>query len=479
MSQPISADFPFTLKSVEVHGARMTYVDEGRGDPIVFLHGNPASSYLWRNIIPYLTGLGRCIAPDLIGMGRSDKPELAYRFVDHARHVDSFLRALDLDRITFVLHDWGSALGFDWAMSHEGKVRGLAFMEAILGPMPSWDRFRPEGRETFQALRTPGVGERMVLEENFFVEQILPKGVLRALTDAEMAYYRAPFAQAAARRPTLAWPREIPIAGQPADVVAISEHYREALTRSTLPKLLFTAEPGILVTAPVVAWAREHLPNLEIVSIGPGLHFVQEDHPHEIGAQLAAWVRRLKSPAGAAGPASAAATTKERTIHDVLGHDLADPHHGRDRPARRYGCSSRTTTARSGPLGPGAGASIGRAHRAAPGPRRRDHGGRPARPGEPGSGPGGRRIGLLHVSGQRRHRTGRRELRRSRPAGRRTAAGRRDVRGSFSPREPEPPRSRTVARRRGAGLGRSGSHHPADRVAILRERAHVARPIDP
>jgi len=310
MSQPISADFPFTLKSVEVHGARMTYVDEGRGDPIVFLHGNPTSSYLWRNIMPYLTGLGRCIAPDLIGMGRSDKPELAYRFVDHARYVDSFLRALDLDRITFVLHDWGSALGFDWAMSHEGKVRGLAFMEAILGPMPSWDGFRPEGRETFQALRTPGVGERMVLEENFFVEQILPKGVLRALTDAEMAYYRAPFAHAAARRPTLAWPREIPIAGQPADVVAISEHYREALTRSTLPKLLFTAEPGILVTAPVVAWAREHLPNLEIVSIGPGLHFVQEDHPHEIGAQLAAWVRRLKSPAGAAGPASAAATTK-------------------------------------------------------------------------------------------------------------------------------------------------------------------------
>src|SRR6266853_78191 len=261
MSQPISADFPFTLKSVEVHGARMTYGDEGRGDPIVFLHGNPTSSYLWRNIIPYLTGLGRCIAPDLIGMGRSDKPELAYRFVDHARYVDSFLRALDVDRITFVLHDWGSALGFDWAMSHEGKVRGLAFMEAILGPMPSWDGFRPEGRETFQDLRTPGVGERMVLEENFFVEQILPKGVLRALTDTEMAYYRAPFAQAAARRPTLAWP-------------------------------------------------REHLPNLEIVSIGPGLHFVQEDHPHEIGAQLAAWVRRLKSPAVAAGPASAAATTK-------------------------------------------------------------------------------------------------------------------------------------------------------------------------
>src|SRR5258705_2114617 len=163
MSQPISADFPFTLKSVEVHGARMTYVDEGRGDPIVFLHGNPTSSYLWRNIIPYLTGLGRCIAPDLIGMGRSDKPELAYRFVEHARYVDSFLRALHLDRITFVLHDLGSTLGFDWAFSHEGKERGLAFIEAILCPLPSLAGFRPHGRETFHALRSAGVWARLRL----------------------------------------------------------------------------------------------------------------------------------------------------------------------------------------------------------------------------------------------------------------------------------------------------------------------------
>src|SRR5258705_642298 len=231
----ISADFPFAVRHVQVHGARMAYVDEGSGDPIVFLHGNPTSSYLWRNVIPHVRSRGSAIAPDLIGTGRDDKPDIGYRFVDHARYIDGFLEALGLDRITFVVHDWGSALGFDWAMSHESRVRGLAFMEAILGPVPSWDGFRPEGRESFQALRTPGVGERMVLEENFFVEQILPKGVLRALTDTEMAYYRAPFAHAAARRPMLAWPREIPIAGQPADVVAISEHYREALTRSTLP----------------------------------------------------------------------------------------------------------------------------------------------------------------------------------------------------------------------------------------------------
>jgi haloalkane dehalogenase len=293
MTQPISSAFPFQMKSVEVHGARMAYVDEGRGDPIVFLHGNPTSSYLWRNVIPHLAGVGRCIAPDLVGMGRSDKPDLAYRFADHARYVDGFLRALDLSRITFVLHDWGSALGFDWAMRHDKQVRALAFMEAILGPVPSWDAFPPEGQQLFQALRTPGVGEKMVLEQNLFIEQLLPGGVVRGLTAQEMAHYRAPFADAASRKPMLAWPREIPIAGQPADVVAIVEHYREALTRSSLPKLMFTAEPGILCRALVVAWARASLPNLEIVPLGEGRHYLQEDHPHEIGEQLAAWMRRL------------------------------------------------------------------------------------------------------------------------------------------------------------------------------------------
>src|SRR5437016_7939835 len=157
----ISADFPFAVRHVQVHGARMAYVDEGSGDPIVFLHGNPTSSYLWRNVIPHVRSVGRCIAPDLIGMGRSDKPDIGYRFVDHARYIDGFLEALGLDRITFVVHDWGSALGFDWAMRHESRVRGLAFMEAILGPVPSWEEFPPQGREIFQKLRTPGVGEPM------------------------------------------------------------------------------------------------------------------------------------------------------------------------------------------------------------------------------------------------------------------------------------------------------------------------------
>src|SRR5436309_5576228 len=243
-----------------LHGARMAYVDEGSGDPIVFLHGNPTSSYLWRNVIPHVRSVGRCIAPDLIGMGRSDKPDIGYRFVDHARYLDGFLEALGLERITFVVHDWGSALGFDWAMRHESRVRGLAFMEAILGAVPSWEQFPPQGREIFQKLRTPGVGETMVLDHNMFVEQLLPGSVVRSLSPAEMQHYRAPFVERAARKPMLAWPREIPIAGEPADVVAVVSRYRDALCQSQLPKLLFTVEPGMLVPAPLVAWCRASLP---------------------------------------------------------------------------------------------------------------------------------------------------------------------------------------------------------------------------
>lgn len=289
----ISAEFPFTHRHVTVHGSRMAYLDEGRGDPIVLLHGNPTSSYLWRNVIPHLTGIGRCIAPDLIGMGRSDKPDLAYRFADHARYVEGLLDALELDRVALVVHDWGSALGFDWAMRHPERVRAIAFMEAIVRPAPSWAAFPEEGRALFQQLRTPGAGEEMVLERNLFVEQLLPGGVVRGLTPAEMAVYRAPYPDRASRRPVLAWPRELPIAGEPADVIALVERYGEALQRSPLPKLMFTCEPGALLGAEVAAWCRAHLPNLESVDLGAGRHFVQEDHPHAIGGAIAAWLSRL------------------------------------------------------------------------------------------------------------------------------------------------------------------------------------------
>ncbi|AGC46698.1 haloalkane dehalogenase [Myxococcus stipitatus DSM 14675] len=288
----ISADFPFTHRFVEVHGSRMAYVDEGQGDPLLFLHGNPTSSYLWRNILPHVKGLGRCIAPDLIGMGRSDKPDLAYRFADHARYLDGFISALGLERITLVLHDWGSALGLDWAMRNEDKVQGLAFMEAFLSPLSGWEQFPAKARDLFRAFRTPGVGESLVLDQNVFVEKVLPGSVVRGLTPEELAHYRAPFPDRASRRPTLAWPNEIPIDGHPADVADIVVRYREALRRSPLPKLLFAVEPGVLLPPPLVAWCRENLPRLEVIELGQGLHYIQEDHPHAIGQGLADWLRR-------------------------------------------------------------------------------------------------------------------------------------------------------------------------------------------
>jgi len=288
----ISADDRFVRRTISILGTHIAYVDEGEGDPIVFLHGNPTSSYLWRNIIPHVRGLGRCIAPDLIGMGESGKPDLAYRFVDHARYLAAFLDALDLRRITFVVHDWGSALGFDWAMRHSQRVRAFAFMESIITPIETWAQFPAQVREIFQGLRSAGVGERMVLDDNVFIEQLLPGAVVRGLTQAEMARYRAPYVDRAARRPMLAWPRELPIEGSPADVVATVIAYRDALCRSPLPKLLFAAEPGGLMPPPVVAWCRANLPNLEVIELGAGRHFLQEDHPHAIGSGLAAWLAR-------------------------------------------------------------------------------------------------------------------------------------------------------------------------------------------
>src|SRR2546428_4167335 len=225
----ISADLPFAVRDVQVHGASMAYIDEGSGDPIVFLHGNPTSSYLWRNVIPHVRDVGRCIAPDLIGMGRSDKPDIGYRFVDHALYIDGFLEALGLDRITFVVHDWGSALGFDWAMRHESRVRGLAFMEAILGPVPSWEQFTAQGREIFKKLRTPGGGETIVLDHNMFVEQLLPGSVVRSLSPAELQPYRAPFVECTASQPMLSGPRPIPVACELSYVGTGGSRYRYAL----------------------------------------------------------------------------------------------------------------------------------------------------------------------------------------------------------------------------------------------------------
>jgi len=291
--KPISADFPYEANYVEVHGSKLHYIDEGSGDPILFLHGNPESSYIWRNIMPYLIPLGRCIALDLIGFGKSDKPEIEYRFFDHVKYVEGFIEQMGLKNMTLVVHDWGSALGLHYAMRHEDNVKGIAFMEAILMPIPSWDVWPADLRQLFQAYRTPEVGWDLLVNQNLFIEQVLPGSIVRKLTEAEMDHYREPFKEPASRKPTWRWPNELPIAGEPADVVAVVANYNQKLQQSKLPKLLFHATPGVLINAPVVEWCRQHLPNLTTVDIGPGIHFLQEDNPHLIGSESANWYRTL------------------------------------------------------------------------------------------------------------------------------------------------------------------------------------------
>ena len=273
----------------EVLGAEMAYVDVGEGDPIVFLHGNPTSSYLWRNVIPHVAGLGRCIAPDLIGMGDSDKiPGLDYRFVDHRRYLDAFLEQLGIESgVTLVLHDWGSALGFDWANRHRDAISGIAYMEAIVCPV-SWDDWPEPSRPIFHAMRSPA-GDEIVLEKNVFVERILPGSISRRLSDEEMDEYRRPFqAPGEDRRPTLTWPREIPIDREPADVAAIVDDYGRWLSTSEIPKLFIDAEPGAILVGPQREFCRAW-PNQTEVSV-KGIHFIQEDSPDEIGTALARWI---------------------------------------------------------------------------------------------------------------------------------------------------------------------------------------------
>ena len=289
----ISADERYEKKFAEVRGKRMAYVETGdlSGDPIVFLHGNPTSSYLWRNVIPHLESQGRCLAPDLIGMGDSEKlddpgPD-SYRFVEHREYLDDLLAQLGVDsRVTLVIHDWGSGLGFDWANRHRDAVLGIAYMEAIVCPM-SWDDWPEAAKGVFQGFRSPA-GEETVLENNVFVERVLPGSVLRGLGDEEMAVYRRPFLEAGeSRRPTLTWPRQIPLAGEPADVVQIATDYAAWLDESPVPKLFINAEPGAILIGPQRERCRA-FPNQQEVTV-KGSHFIQEDSPDEIGRAIAEW----------------------------------------------------------------------------------------------------------------------------------------------------------------------------------------------
>ena len=291
--EPITAADVHERQRVAVLGTEISYVDVGAGDPIVFLHGNPTSSYLWRNIIPHVEGVGRCLAPDLVGMGDSGPaPAGSYRFADHARYLDAWFDALGLtDNVTLVVHDWGSALGFYWAYRHPERVRGIVYMEAIVRPV-AWEEWPEVARDIFQAMRSDS-GEEMVLENNVFVERILPSSVLRELTEEEMSVYRKPYLEPGeARRPTLTWPRELPIDGEPEDVVSIVDDYSKWLAESDLPKLFINAEPGVILTGAQREFCRTW-PNQGEITI-QGAHFVQEDSPHEIGEAIAAFVKRTE-----------------------------------------------------------------------------------------------------------------------------------------------------------------------------------------
>jgi haloalkane dehalogenase len=282
---------PHPRRRVAVLDTEVSYVDTGRGDPIVFLHGNPTSSYLWRNIIPYLREQGRCLAPDLVGMGQSGKSATsAYRFADHARYLDAWFEALNLtSNVTLVIHDWGSALGFHRATRYPKQIQAIAYMEAIAMPM-RWEDFG-EIESIFRGLRSEK-GEQMVLDENFFVETILPRAILRKLSDQEMTAYRAPFLAREARLPTLVWPRQIPIEGEPADVTAIVESYSKAMSQSALPKLFIVGEPGAIIRGRILEFCRKW-PNQTEVTV-TGLHFLQEDAPDEIGRALQQFVKSVR-----------------------------------------------------------------------------------------------------------------------------------------------------------------------------------------
>lgn len=279
-------------RRLKVLDTEMTFVDVGRGDPIVFLHGNPTWSYLWRNIIPSVSDRARCVAPDLVGMGQSNRPPgCAYRFIEHVRYLDAWFDALGLTKnVTLVVHDWGSALGFYRAFRFPEHVRGIVYMEALVQPR-RWEDF-PAGRDAiFRALRSDK-GQAMILEQNFFVETVLPKSVLRPLGNEEMAAYRAPFQDKSARLPTLVWPRELPIDGEPADVSAIVQTYGNWLSRSAVPKLFIAAEPGALLTGRAREFCRAW-PNQTEISV-KGIHYVQEDSPAEIGQALRNFVQQLE-----------------------------------------------------------------------------------------------------------------------------------------------------------------------------------------
>ena len=281
---------------VKVNGKQMSYVELGTGEPVVFLHGNPTSSYLWRNIMPYVSDTHRAIAPDLIGMGDSEKLDNSnsesYKFVEHRKYLDGFMNKIVPDgQVILVIHDWGSALGFDWARRNLERVKGICFMEAIVGPVKSWDHWPDDARDIFQAMRSDA-GEELILNKNLFVEAILPSAIIRDLSEKELAVYKLPFLNAGEdRRPTLTWPRQIPIEGEPEEVHDIVTDYASWLPKTEFPKLFINADPGSILLDHARTFVRTWK-NLSETTVA-GTHFIQEDSPHEIGKALRDWIGKI------------------------------------------------------------------------------------------------------------------------------------------------------------------------------------------
>ena len=281
------------MPEVNALGASIYYEDSGTGHPFIFLHGNPGSSRLWRNITPRI-GDARKLAPDLVGMGQSSKPDISYSFADHARYLDAWFDALGLDSVVLIGHDWGGALAFDWAARHPGRVTGLAFAESIVKPM-AWEDLSPQARERGRAIRAQGTGEEFVLQQNLFVRQAFTGGVLTPVSDADLAAYLAPYPTPESRRPILAWARQMPLGGEPAELVARIEAYDSWLASSAdVPKLLMTFEgsPTLLITKDLAQWCADNIAALEIVPCGEAGHHAPEDRPQEIAAAISAWANR-------------------------------------------------------------------------------------------------------------------------------------------------------------------------------------------
>lgn len=294
IKERISPELSQPSKFVEIFNSKMHYTESGTGDPIIFLHGIPTSCYIWRNIIPYLTSLGRCIAPDLIGFGRSDKPDIEYSIFDHIKYIDKFIETLNLQNVTLVMHGWGSVIGFDWAMRHEKNCKGVAFYEAFLRSLSNGDVSLPF-QEQIMTLESEQAGADLIMNGAAFIDRVLPQHVMRQLSDEEMNHYRRPFEEQGSGKPIMQYLKELTDHGGKGKVNQLIADYSKALTKSSLPKLMLYSIPGFITTIATVMWAKENLPNLEIVDIGEELHLAQESSPQLMGETISVWLQGIEA----------------------------------------------------------------------------------------------------------------------------------------------------------------------------------------